>query len=130
MRDLRMVLHGVGLASDRQFREAEASRQLDLEAEANAYRKTAAEQDRRMEILHSSNSPDQFRREARRLLLQFPSLVQQIVNIAHERGMQKKTKQGGGRLIANLLQVRAALSKGSLSDEDRVKIVGKLFPKH
>ncbi len=129
MPDLKHALRSAGLLSERQFRESEATEQLLAEANAAKLRKSANETEKRLGILRESNSSDQFRREARKLLLQQPSLAQQIINIAHERGMQKKKDKGGGRLIANLLQLREALSKNGLSDADRTTIVDKNFSK-
>jgi hypothetical protein len=129
MPDLKHALRSAGLLSERQFREAEATEQIFADVNAAKLRKSESEKEKRIEILRESNSPDQFRREARKLLLQQPTLVQQIINIAHERGMQKKKDKGGGRLIANLLQLREALSKSGLSDEDRTSIVDKTFTK-
>lgn len=130
MPDLRSALRNAGLLTERQFREAEAADQLQAEMTAAAIRKRENEKEKRLDILRNSNSPDQFRREARKLLLQQPSLVQQVINIAHERGMQKKKDKGGSRLIANLLQLRDTLSKNGHSDEDKMTIVDKDFSKH
>lgn len=127
MPDLRSALFGAGFASERQFREAEAAERLDAEAAAAKLGKSSRERARRMELLRSDSTPDLFRREARKLLLQEPSLLQEIISIAHQRGMPSKHKQGGGRLIANLLQLREALSKSGLSDAEKVQIVDKTF---
>jgi hypothetical protein len=130
MPDLRSALFGAGVASERQFREATAAEQLDQEAAAAKARKSGNERERRMEILSSTTSPDLFRREARKLLLQDPELVQQIITIAHAQNMPKRHKQGGGRLIASLLSLRQQLSINTLSNHERIAIVDKNFTKH
>lgn len=127
MNDLRGALFKAGIASERQFREAEASQELAFEAQGNAQRKSAVEIERRMTILRSTGKPDLFRREARKLLLQSPSLLREIIEIAHSQGMRAKHKQGGGRLIASLLQLRDSLSKAGLTDADKVRIVDTTF---
>ena len=128
MGTLRDALCNAGVVSEKQLRESEAETQLRAEMEAARRAQPVKEKEKRLGILRETSSPDTFRREARKLLLVFPNLVQEILNIAHGRGMHKKKDQGGGRLIANLYQVKEALQQGGLSDEAKQSLVDKLFP--
>lgn len=129
MADLRSALGNAGLVSIRQLRESEAEAQLREEMQAAANAKSTNEREKRLGILRTTSSPDTFRKEARKLLLRHPELVQELLNIAHAQGMQKKRDKGGTRLIANLYQVKEALSQNGLSDEARQALVDKLFSK-
>ena len=129
MGSLREALRAKGLGDDRQYYESIAASQLQEEA-AEAKRKQAVkEKERRLEILQKATSPDSFRPDARKLLLAYPEMVQEILNIAHSRGLHEKRKQGGGRLIANLYELRNALKQSGLSDEEKRTLVDKLFTK-
>lgn len=121
MRTLRDGLLGAGFVSVKGQKEAEALAFLQRDIEVAQQRKKIMEQEKRMGILSKTSSPDLFRREARKLLLGNPSLVQEILSIAYGQGMQNKKNKGGGRLIANLIQVREALKQGQADVE-------KLFP--
>ncbi len=128
MGTLREGLRNVGLASEKQLREQDAEQLLRAEMETARRLQPTREKEKRFKILHETSSPDSFRREARKLLLAYPDLVQEILNIAHARGMHQKKKKGGGRLIANLYQVKEALQRSSLSDEAKRTLADKLFP--
>lgn len=130
MADLRTALHGAGFASERKLREANAADWLKRDQESARQRKIEGEIEKRKEILRNSNSPDQFRREARKLLLQHPTFVQEVLQIAYARGMQKKKDKGGGRLIANLLQIRESIGRGRNSDEAYRAFVDKILTKN
>lgn len=97
--------------------------------EAALRTKPTKEKEKRIGILRETSSPDTFRRESRKLLLQWPDLVQELLNIAHAQGMHQKKDKGGGRLIANLYQVKEALQQKGLSDEAKQALVDKLFSK-
>ncbi|MDO8492820.1 MAG: hypothetical protein Q7S34_04220 [bacterium] len=129
MGTLQDALRDVGIASEKQLREAEAVTQLRAEMEIARLAQPTKEKEKRLGILRETSSPDSFRHESRKLLLLYPDLVQELLNIAHARGMQKKKDKGGTRLIANLYQVKEALHQGSLSDEDKKALVDKLFSK-
>lgn len=126
---MRDALQRAGLITERQRREADAAEELDDQMEVGRVARADRERDKRLGILKGSSSPDSFRREARKLLLNEPNLVQQILDIAHERGMQHKRDKGGGRLIANLYQVRGALDERGLSADQKRDIVDKSFSK-
>ena len=129
MGTLKEALHSMGIVSERQFREAEAEAEMAAESTAARSAKPAKEKEKRLAILRETSSPDTFRREARKILLLSPDLVQELLNIAHGQGMHKKKDKGGGRLIANLYQVKEALRQGGLSDDMKKSIVDKLFSK-
>ncbi len=130
MADLRTALGNVGLASVRQLREGEAGALLQEEAETAKHLRSTKEREKRLDILRTTASPDTFRKEARKLLLQYPELVQELLNIAHSQGMQKKRNKGGTRLIANLYQVKEALNQNGLLHDAKYALVDKLFPKN
>jgi hypothetical protein len=130
MGTLQDALRDAGVASEKQLRETEAERQLRAEMEAARAAKPVKEKDKRLGILRTTSSPDTFRSESRKLLLLYPDLVQELLNIAHRQGMQSKKAKGGTRVIANLYQVREALQKGGLTDEAKKTLVDNLFPKH
>lgn len=125
---MRDALQKAGLITEQKRREADAAEELDAQMAAGKLARAAREKEKRLAILNGSSSVDSFRREARRLLLANPNLVQQILNIAHERGMQKKRDKGGGRLIANLYQVREALQQSGLNADEQREAVERLFP--
>ena len=133
MPNLQDALHGAGLVSDRQHGESAANAQLRAEVAAAQRDQPAKERERLLEVLRTGTKaaqPDTFRREARKLLLLDPGLIQEVLNIAHARGMHEKQPQGGKRLIANLYQVKDGLRKERLlSDEAKVAIVNGLFSK-
>lgn len=117
------------IASVKQHREIDALRQLGEEFELARRAQPEKEKQKRLGILQATSSPDAFRREARRLLLIEPGLVQEVLNIAHAQGMHGKREKGGTRLIANLYQVKEAFQQKGLSGEDKKSLVGKLFSK-
>ncbi|MBU6388331.1 hypothetical protein KGQ72_00395 [Patescibacteria group bacterium] len=129
MGTLQDALHTAGVASEKQVCELQAEIQLRAEVEAAQRLKPTKEKEKRLGILRETSSPDTFRREARKLLLQWPDLVQELLNIAHAQGMHQKKDKGGTRLIANLYQVRESLQQAGLSDEAREALVSKLLPK-
>ena len=87
------------------------------------------EREEQLKILRETSSPDTFRKEARKLLLNAPDLLPGIINIAHTRGMHKSDKksQGGGRLAADLYQLRGAFEDQNLKGENRESLVQRLF---
>lgn len=129
MGTLQDAIRNAGVASEKQLREVEAETQLKAEMEAARRARPAKEKEKRLGILRETSSPDTFRREARKLLLLYPELVQELLNIAHGQGMHNKKDKGGRRLIANLYQVKGALQQDSLPDETKQALVDKLFSK-
>lgn len=129
MGTLQDALRSAGVVSEKQVCESQAEMQLRAEMEATLRTKPVKERGKRLGILRETSNPDTFRRESRKLLLQWPDLVQELLNIAHAQGMHKKKEKGGGRLIANLFQVREALQQSGLSDETKQALVDKLFSK-
>ncbi len=129
MGTLQDGLRKAGIVSEKQLRETEAEVQLRAEMEAARRLAPTKEREKRLGILHKTSSPDDFRQEARKLLLREPDLVQELINIAHAQGMRDKKDKGGGRLIANLYQVREALQQKGLSGEAKQAIVDKQFSK-
>lgn len=121
MNSLQSALLKTGLIPERQAKELEANKFLQSDIEQGRIVKASSEKNKRMKILDETSSPDTFRREARKLLLNNPGLVQEILAIAYKQGMQNKKNKGGGRLIANLIQVREAQKQGPADIE-------KLFP--
>lgn len=124
---LREALLQVGLVPEKQVREADAKQILRVEMEAAQQAKPAREKEKRMGILAKTHAPDLFRREARKILLLYPDDVQEIINLAHAQGMKEKKSKGGSWLVANLYQLREALSQAGLSDEAKKAIVDRLF---
>lgn len=116
-------------ASEKGVREAEAQRLLDAEMEGSRRLKSTKEREKRLEILRQETSPKSFRREARRLLLLEPDLVQTVLHIAHDRQMNKKKNQGGTALIAQLYQVRDSIGQAK-TQEEKCVVVDKHLPKH
>jgi hypothetical protein len=129
MGTLQDALRGAGIASEKQVCESQAEIQLRAEMETALRAKPVKEKEKRLGILRETSSPDTFRRESRKLLLQWPDLVQELLNIAHAQGMHQKKDKGGGRLIANLYQVKEALQQKDLSNEAKQVLVDKLFSK-
>lgn len=129
MGTLQDGLRKTGLVSSKQLCEQDAARFLAEEAQSSQNARPVKEKEKRLGILNETSSPDTFRREARKLLLSYPELVQDILNIAHKQGMHQKKSKGGGRLIANLYQVKDALQKNGLSDEEKKHVVEKQFSK-
>ncbi len=129
MGTMQDALRNAGIASEKQVCESQAEIQLRSEMEAALRAKPTKEKEKRLGILRETSSPDTFRRESRKLLLQWPDLVQELLNIAHAQGMHGRKDKGGGRLIANLYQVREALQQKGLSDEAKQALVDKLFSK-
>lgn len=128
MGTLQDSLRKAGVVSEKLFSETDAARQLEAEVEAARLAKPAKEKEKRFGILRETTNPDAFRREARRLLLLAPGAIQEVLNIAHAQGMHKKRDKGGMRLIANLYEVKNALS--GVSDESvKHDVVDKLFSK-
>lgn len=121
MNSLQSALFSTGLVPERQAKEIEAQKFLRVDIDRGRLAKALGDQNKRMRILGETSSPDTFRREARKLLLNNPAIVQEILAIAYKQGMQTKKNKGGGRLIANLIQVREALKQGQADVE-------KLFP--
>lgn len=83
---------------------------------------------KRLDILKETSSADTFRQEARKVLLLDSHLIHEMINLAHARKMHEKKKQGGGRLIANLYQLRDSLA-ALFGNENRRDVVEKLFHK-
>ena len=129
MGTMQDALRGAGVVSEKQFRETDAAAQLTAEMEAARKTKPAKEREKRLSILRQETSPDGFRREARKLLLLDPEIVQELLSIAHTQNMHHKREKGGTRLIANLYQVREAITKPDLSDEAKRDLADKLFSK-
>lgn len=129
MGTMRNALLDAGLASERQHRETEAAAQLRADMEAARRVRPAKEKSKRLEILRNTSAPEPFRREARRLLLLEPGLVQEVLAIAHTQQMHKKGERGGKRLIADLYQLKEMLAQSGLSNEARISIVDKRFSK-
>lgn len=121
MSTLQDALCQSGIVPVRQVKEAEAQEYLDREARIAALARSLSIQNKGIKILGETSSPDVFRREARKLLLHNVELIQEILSIAYKQGMHKKKEKGGGRLIANLIQVREAKKIGQAD-------VDKLFP--
>lgn len=109
MASLQETLRNTGRVSEGQLSIASAEIQMRKEMEDIRRAQPAKEKEKRLGILRQTSSPDTFRKEARKLLLSEPSLVQDLLNIAHARDMQKKKDRGGTRLIANLYELRGAL---------------------
>jgi hypothetical protein len=131
MGTLQDGLRNVGVASEKQVRESEAKTQLNSEMEAAQRARPAKEREKRLGILRATSSPDTFRSEARKLLLLYPDLIQELINSAHSQGMHlaNKKPKGGGRLIANLYQVKEKLQQTGLTAEEKQAAVANLFPK-
>lgn len=129
MGTLQDGLRAAGLASEKQLREEEAMQAMRQDMEATLKAKPLKEKEKRLGILRETSSPATFREEARKLLVQYPELVQEILNIAHTRDMHKKKDKGGTKLIAHLYQVKEALRRNGLSDDDKKTLVAQLFPK-
>ncbi len=104
MPDLKSALLGAGLISERQFCEAQAAEQLEADARQSKALKKSLEHEKRFGILHNTSSPKQFARQAKRLLISDPDLIQRIVDLAYSRALQKIA--GGAGIIKILLQVR------------------------
>lgn len=115
-----------GLVSVKSVEETRATIFLQTEIGEAQKKKMVQGKEKRMEILNQTSSPDTFRREARKLLLDNPDTVQEVLNIAHAQGMHKKKGKGGTRLIANLYQVKEAI--GKVNQADKTGVVNKLFP--
>lgn len=129
MGTLQDALRSTGLASEKQLCESQAEIYLRTEADAARNTKSAKEKEKRLGILRETSSPDTFRRESRKLLLLYPDLVQDLLNIAHSQGMHHKKDKGGRRLVANLYQLKEALQQSGLSDEAKQNLADKLFSK-
>ena len=117
MNSIRDGLVNAGLISKR---EAELTAGLAAPHAGSA--KSANEVERRLDILKCCQNPDQFRREARKVLVAKPSMINIVLNLAHANGMRTKHNQGGGRLIANLMQLREELNDVRLSEVQRIQI--------
>jgi hypothetical protein len=129
MGTLQTSLRNVGLISERSLRETEASVFLHQEGDTARATKALRELEKRLEIMRSTSSPPAFRREARKVLLQNPDSVHEILRIAHAQGMQNRKSQGGTWLVANLYQVREILAKQKMSYEEKTAFVDKNFAK-
>jgi hypothetical protein len=129
MPDLKSELLKVGLVAERQFREVTAAEKLRADMELAKQQKASRDLEKRIEILRESNAPDQFRRKSKKILLQQPSLIDEIIRIARARGMRGK-KSGGGRLMHDLLQLRSTLTGAGLPTDALVRFVEKNFSKH
>ena len=127
MADLKTALHGAGLVSAEDLKKSEGRERVRAEMQAKLAQKPKDETNKPLSNLRECRD-NQFRREARKLLLLDPSLIQRVLNIAHERGLQKKKECGGTRLIANLYQLREAL-EGKCADEAK-SVVNKNFAKN
>lgn len=112
MSSLQDALSQSGIVPIRQVKEAEAQQFLQRDIEIARLAKSLSLQNKGIRILGETTSPDLFRREARKLLLYNAELIQEILSIAYKQGMHQKKDKGGGRLIANLIQVREALKNG------------------
>lgn len=130
MGTLQEGLYKTGMITERTIRESEAEQLLRAEMREARLAKPAKERERRLGILKGTSSPDTFRAEARKLLLEQPelSLLYEVLTLAHARGMHEKRNKGGGRLIANLYATREAL-KNVLSGVDPRAAVDKALPK-
>jgi flagellar biosynthesis/type III secretory pathway protein FliH len=124
---LRAAFLQAGLIPEKQVREADAEQFLRAEMEAAKRAKPAKEKEKRMGILAKTTAPDLFRREARKTLLLYPDVLQEIISLAHAQGMKEKKSKGGSWLVANLYQLREALTQPGLSDEAKKALVDKLF---
>lgn len=121
------ALRKAGLIPERQGRLMEAQAMLDAEVEVGRQQRAERERQKRFDILKKSTDPASFRREARKLLLNDANLVVEILAICRSRGLQNKKEKGGGRLNAQLIQVREAL-RPNMSVERKREIVDELFP--
>lgn len=128
MASLQDALHKAGAVSVKQAREAEAAQVLQMDVVAARSRSAVAKLEKRVGILMESTDPASFRREARKILLERPDIIHEVIQIAHQRGLKEKKEKGGTRLIANLLQLRQALSE-VWTDEAKKDIVDKTFSK-
>ncbi len=129
MNSLQNALKSAGLVSVKQERVADAEMQLRLEQEAAEHAKPMKEMERRRSILREAKAPDLFRREARKILLSDPEQIHELINLAHSQGMKEQKAKGGTWLIANLYQVRQAIQRSGLSQEDKITLVDRLFSK-
>ncbi len=124
------LLKGLGQESSllnvRTLRESEASMHIAEEVEAGRRRKVLADREKRFAILRGNSKPEEFRREARKLMLEEPDLWEQILGIAHDRGLGSNRK-GGSAIVGNLYALRDELAKPGLKHEDRRAIVGRKF---
>lgn len=126
MPDLRNALFAAGLASERQLKETEARERLEAEMDQARMAKRNRDRAKRLEILRKTSAPCQFRRQARKLLLQDPDLLQEIINLAHSRGLKKKPE--GNAMIANLLQIRNTFKyHPELQSKQRIEFIDRLF---
>lgn len=128
MPSLQDALAKAGAVSVRQEREAEAARVLGVDLDAQRLTQAVKAKEKRLEIMQTTTKPAEFRYEARKVLLEEPHRIQEILNLAHECGMNKKKDQGGGRLVAQLFELRDTLGRAKTLDEEK-QTVDRLFPK-
>jgi hypothetical protein len=114
----------------RHEKEAEARDYLAAEDRSLKAGKRDSDREKILGELSATSSVQKFRALAKKLLLLFPELIGEVVQIAHARGMREKRKEGGAALIAQLLQTRTDLSATGLSDEEKARIVSRTISKH
>lgn len=133
MPDLKQALKKAGFTTHavvRDEKEAEAWEYLNAEARMTQHSKRAAEKEKILEQLNQISSVSKFRVLSRKLLMAHPSLIEDVVRIAHARGIHTTKDKGGRALIAQLLQTRSALSVNGLTDEQMTRVVNETITKH
>lgn len=128
MNDMFSALKQAGVLSEKVVRETEAQKQLDAEEDVAKLRRNSGERERRLEILKKTNSVPTFRLEAHKLLLAFPDLIYEVVNLVHDQRDFKK-KAGGRVLVAQLLQLRNDLRDHAKTTQEKEGYVRVVLPK-
>jgi len=121
------ALRKAGIIPEHEGRLSEAQAMLDADLERERRAKTDREKKKRLDTLQSTKTPDRFRKEARRLLLIEPDLTAQVLEVARRNGLHLKRDKGGGRLNAQLIQLRDSL-RPNMSVERKRELVDELFP--
>lgn len=125
MTDLKTALFGAGLVSEQQLREVQVGEQLELEAEQAKQRKLSRNLRRSLTILKRTSDPEQFRRQARKLLAHDPDLLGRVIELAHSRSL--KRHPGGEALVRLLHQVRQTFKYHELTHAERSILIESMF---
>lgn len=128
MKDLRSALFGAGIVSKESFAKAEDERKIAQEEDAAWLSQRDFDQERRMDVLRTTDQPERFRKFARQALFWNPRLLPEITSLAHTRGMTAKGE--AGKKLAEALGLMDVMFKDpSLSESSKRVIVALYFTK-
>lgn len=125
MGSLQNQLAKVGLVSEQEVRKAKALEDMEQEAvQRLLQKKVMAKHANTLDDLRDAPTIREFRDRVRKLLVERPDLVDQVIRLAH----QFKDQQGGKKLVWQVFSVRDRLR--SVTPNERDRLLRRAFRNH